>query len=174
MTITEFCYRHDACTDGRDWALAQNVTTMAELWERPMNPYWRIWSATRPDVLTPQQRVSWACRCVRRVWHLLADERSRTAVETAERWAIGGASDEELETARSSASSAAYAVCIYPTSAAAAASAYAASTAAAHADYAAEYAANCSDANVYDTERDWQAQELVRMFGNPFRRDDDK
>jgi hypothetical protein len=40
-----------------------------------------------------------ACACCRRVWHLLADERSRLGVEAAERFADGRISREELRAA---------------------------------------------------------------------------
>jgi hypothetical protein len=41
-----------------------------------------------------------ACACVRRVWHLLSDERSRGAVEVAERHADGDIAEGELSRAR--------------------------------------------------------------------------
>ena len=48
-----------------------------------------------------------ACWCVRQVWHLLDDERNKTAVEVAERYAIGEATIEEMDAAWSAAGSAA-------------------------------------------------------------------
>lgn len=51
ITIEQFCDKHNACRKGRDWALAQGVTTMSEIWQLNMRPDWRIWIATRPGVL---------------------------------------------------------------------------------------------------------------------------
>ena len=49
-----------------------------------------------------------ACWCVRQVWHLLTDPRSRAVVETAERYAVGEATGEELAVARDAAGDAAW------------------------------------------------------------------
>ena len=56
--------------------------------------------ATR-DVL--REASMYAFWCVRQVWHLLTDERSRTAVVTAEKYARGEATQEELAAARAAA-----------------------------------------------------------------------
>ena len=103
--LSDFLDKHDACDEGRDWALATGCKTVAELWLRDdLEPDWRIWLAFRtfPDNLLRK----FACRCVREVWHLLTDERSRNAVEMAERHADGLATDEELAAARDAASAA--------------------------------------------------------------------
>ena len=59
----------------------------------------RIWAATCKGVLDDKTLRLFACKCVREVWHLLTDERSRKAVEVAELYAVGEATDEELAAA---------------------------------------------------------------------------
>lgn len=59
--------------------------------------------ATHRQVLASKDVSSelrlWGCWCVRQVWHLLTDERSRKAVETAEAYAVGKATSQELKAA---------------------------------------------------------------------------
>lgn len=103
MTVEEFCEIHNACNEGREWAKGK---TLSECWETAPAA-WLIWAATRPGVLTDRELRLFACWCVRQVWHLLTDDRSRHAVEVAEKYAIGTASKEELSAAWSAARSAA-------------------------------------------------------------------
>ena len=104
MTITEFCDKHSACSEGRMWAIGTGCETLAELWQRDdMKPEWREWIATRSGVLTDRELRLYACWRVRQIWHLLSDERSRHAVEVAERHARGQATDSELAAAAAAA-----------------------------------------------------------------------
>jgi len=50
MTIEEFCRRHNACSDGREWA-EENCATMQDVW-RKAPVYYLVWVATRKGVLT--------------------------------------------------------------------------------------------------------------------------
>ena len=101
MTRNEFRDRYSPCREARKWA-RNNCTCMADVWEKA-KAEWLIWVATRPGVLDDRTLRLFACWCVRQVWHLLSDERSRHAIEVAERHAEGAATDKELATAQNTA-----------------------------------------------------------------------
>lgn len=98
MTIEEFGSRHYACNSWRTWAI-DNCETMHDVWHTAW-PDRLVWVATRPGVLDDNALRLFACWCVRQVWPMLMDERSKIAVEVAERHARGDATDGELSAAR--------------------------------------------------------------------------
>src|SRR5262245_60408328 len=77
-----------------EWLASKKPNPMVE-WVRDLKP-------SRPaGWQTPSDRKMrlFACACVRQFWHLLTDRRSRRAVEVAERFADGEASDRQLSRA---------------------------------------------------------------------------
>jgi hypothetical protein len=150
LTIKEFCDKHKACKEGRDWALA-NCESMFDAWGK-LPPEWLIWVATRRGVLTDKELRLFAVFCVRSVEHLLTDQRSKNAIEVAERFVNGEATDDELEAARAAACVAA--VSGVRSSAHAAWAAWAAT--AAYAAYAATCAAAyAAKAACIESQADW-------------------
>ena len=97
---------HGACTDGYSWAV-ENCTSMQNVWDTA-KPEWLIWVSTRKGVMSNAQSRKFACWCVRQIWHLLRDERSKNAIEVSERFADGLATADELSAARDAAWNAAW------------------------------------------------------------------
>jgi hypothetical protein len=148
LTIEQFCDKHNACEEGRDWALA-NCSSMIDAWNK-LPPEWLVWVATRPGVLTDKELRLFAVFCVRSVEHLLTDQRSKNAIEVAERFVNGDATDEELAAAWSDARDAAWAEACVAAVSGVRSSAHAAWAAwAATAAYAAD-AATCATAYAAD------------------------
>lgn len=143
-TIEDFCHIHRACPEGRTWAMAK-CSTMQEAWEKAPHPLWVIWIATCHGVLTDRELRLFAVWCARRVQHLMTDPRSINAIDVAERYANGEATDDELTAAWDAAGAAAWD--------AARSAAYAAAFAAAEvATLAAKW--DASDAAAWAAERD--------------------
>ena len=106
MTIQEFCDRLGACQEGREWAMA-HCQTMRDVWDTAM-PDWLLWVATRPGVLTDRELRLFAVWSARRVQSLITDPRSIAAIDVAERYANGEATDEELAASWAAAGAAAW------------------------------------------------------------------
>ena len=136
-----------ACKKGIDWC-EENCETMQDVWDSLKRVDWLVWVATREGVLTDKELRLFACFCARQNWHLLTDDRSRNAVEVAERFANGKATKEELKAAYDAAYDAAYADdADADARAAARAAAVAAYAARVAARVAADAAADASDAS---------------------------
>jgi hypothetical protein len=194
MKTKDFLKKHDACTGGAKWALSIG-DDMADVWNAMIEQGkrdWLLWTATRPGVFPDSSLRKLACRFVREtpladgkmVWDLLTDERSREAVEVAEAYADGKATNEELEVAYDAAYDAgvrasAYAArdaaafaAAYAADAAAHDAVYAAARDAAHAAYVAAFAADAADVAVraaaYDVAEAAQMK-MIAELGNPFK-----
>jgi hypothetical protein len=99
MTVQDFCEKHNACAEGKAWAIKTGAENMAELWKRDdMRNEWRLWIFERSAV-DKKTAVRFAVFCARQNWNLLTDQRSKDAILTAERWVDGNATPPELEAA---------------------------------------------------------------------------
>ena len=192
MKTKDFLKKHDACIDGARWALSISEE-MADVWDAMIENgkhEWLVWTVTRPGVFPDSSLRKLACRFIRetpladgrKVWDLLTDERSRKAVEVAEAYADGKATDGELQAARvahaavRAAAYAAYAAYAdyadYAAARVARAAAYVA-----YADYAAYAAARAAayatDATAYAAADDAVAKaaqvQMIAEMGNPFK-----
>jgi hypothetical protein len=182
MTLTKQLHKHNACSDAIKWIESNSITTLAQAWDKCQRPDWMLWLNDK-EIITIDDRTLrlFACRCVketpigdgRTVWDLLTDDRSRNAVEVAERYANGDATDDELTSAMYAASTAAW------DAASAAARTAARAAALDGARYEAMYAASTAawDAAMYaaedearDSARVFQADLLREMVGNPFKK----
>jgi hypothetical protein len=194
MKTADFIREHNACREGARWALSISAD-MSAVWDAMIEQGkhdWLIWTATRPGVFPDSTLRKLACRFVREtplsdgrmVWDLLTDDRSRRAIEVAEAFANGKATESEL----SAAYAAAYSAACVAAEAAAYAAAYSAACVAAEAaaDAAAEaaaWAAACvaaarytvdaaRAAAFYDASADAKSAQvqMIAELGNPFKK----
>ena len=172
LSPAEFCAATNACEEGDEFALTQ--PTMADVWDKCPRPDWLLWIVEKlgqqPDDRTLRLFAVWCARNTplldgRKTDDLLTDPRSLAALEAAERYANGRATDAELAAAAAAAWDAAAAAA--GDAALAAAWAAAAKAAWASAWDAAAWAAQAAGAAA----RAAQAAHLRTIVPNPFRKE---
>jgi hypothetical protein len=131
----------------------------------------RIWAFTCKDMVTDKVHRLFAVACARSVQHLLTDEQSIKAIDLAERYANGEATDDELEAAWAAAWAAAEAAeaawaAVWAAEAAEAAWAavWAAAAEAAEAAWAAVWAAAAEAAEAAGQTREHQVQIAIELI----------
>lgn len=105
-SVKDFCKKHNACKEGYKWGL--KYETMERVFAEGDDGRHIVWAVTREGVLTDRELRLFACFCARQNWHLLTDDRSKHAIEVAERYADGLATDDDLAAARAAAWDAAW------------------------------------------------------------------
>jgi hypothetical protein len=151
MKTADFFRTHDACHEDAEWALSIS-DEMSDVWDelvKQRDCKRLLWTLTRLVWFPDSVLRKLACRFVRetplldgrKAWDLLTDERSRKAIEVAERYADGNATADELSAASDAADAAAEAADAAADAAAAYVDASWAANAAAHTVYAADAAA---------------------------------
>ena len=110
LSPADFCAATKACVEGRDWAVTQ--PTMVEVWDNCPRSEWLLWIVDaidqRLDDRTLRLFAVWCARNTplldgRKTDDLLSDPRSLAALEAAERYANGRATDAELAAAAAAA-----------------------------------------------------------------------
>ncbi len=175
-----FCMEHGACSQGKKWA--EQFTTLADVWDKCERGDWMLWMLRRREGVEHKLLVTLAVTCAEHVlpiFEKLHPKKTapRVCLATIRRWLDGKATLDEVIEARRAASSyaAAYAAAYAAYAAYAAAYAAYAAYAAAYAAYAAAYAAAAyaaaasSYAAYAAAEKKWQAEEIRKIFGNPWR-----
>lgn len=173
MKTKSFLHRYCTYEELATWALSIS-DDMADVWNALIKEgkhEWLVWTATQAEVFPDAVLRKLACRFVREtpiggdrtVWDLLTDERSRKAVEIAEAYVDGKATDAELYVAFNAA--------LDPARHVARADAYSDARAAA---YAAYQAAGCAAADTAAYAAASAAQiRMVAELGNPFKEEND-
>ena len=103
--LAELLKLNGACVEASEWARRYNTASAA--WLACKKPEWMLWALEQIGYKDESKLRLFACWCARNTplpdgktnWDLLTDQRSRTAVEVAERHARGEATDEELAAA---------------------------------------------------------------------------
>jgi hypothetical protein len=97
--------RKGACNDAVDWAIAGNYSTVQEAWSACERADWMCWLLVNSYPHATGQVRLVLCACARTSLKYIpgGEDRPRLAIECAERYARGLATDAELAAARAAA-----------------------------------------------------------------------
>ncbi len=152
LTWADFA-KHEPCYNpARKYGEWQG--TILDLMQHPDIPAKdKVWAFTREGIVDDKTLRLFAIACARRVQHFMNDQRSLDALDVAERYANGNATEDELYAARDAAREAAW-------DAARAAAWYAAWEAASYAARAAAWYA------AWETDRQAQVEIAIDLLNN--------
>jgi hypothetical protein len=182
IKITRVAMIRAACTEGKTYL--KSHATVADAWDACTQLDYLFWALDKCELHDEKKDRLFACWCARYTplcdgrtnWDNLTDMRSREAVEVAERFAKGEASESELESAESAAWSAARSAAWSARSAARSAAWSAAESARSAAWSAAESARSAARSAAWsaaesaaESARSAHCNALREIYGNPFR-----
>lgn len=79
---------------------AKRQKSLSAIWQGCGRSDWMLWMLGCLEFKPARELRLFSCYCARQFWEMLSDERSKKAVETAERFARGLVTGRELEVAR--------------------------------------------------------------------------
>ena len=104
LQFAEYLKSIDACDPACKWQEGKDLETV---WNTCERGDWMIWLLVNSEnEVTDRELRLIAVKCARQVQHLMKDERSINALDVAERFANGEATQEELTAARDAAAAA--------------------------------------------------------------------
>lgn len=109
-TLKEFLKKHNACEDG--YLFAKDLT-LEEFLKTCDRGDWILWLFQKTNPRNKKLRTLAAAHCANTVRHLMKDERSIKAVDTAILYGLGKASKKQLDAAYAAYADAAYADTAY-------------------------------------------------------------
>jgi hypothetical protein len=92
--FSEWLKDHNACGEAREW-VSENKYSEKQAWNKCKNPQWMLWYLNETGCNNDRVLRLFAVWCARQVQHLMTDPRSIAALDVAEKYANGKATENE-------------------------------------------------------------------------------
>jgi hypothetical protein len=167
LTWADFA-KHEPCYNPAE-KYGEWEGTILDLMQHPEIPAKdKVWAFTREGIVGDKTLRLFAVGCARKVQHLMKDQRSIDALDVAERYANGNATEDELAAAREAAKAAAWAAAgVVEWYAAKAAAGDVAREAAEAAEWAAAWAAAEAGEAAWSAARQAQVEIAIELLNKP-------